>query len=481
MRGDFTRDSFDAYQHYTRVLMQQGRVQLDADWNEQAAITQRYVRTLLSDLVGPFGGPDGACGFEMVTDPAVVDTLTGKYGLPLDEERAQELKDRIGRGDFLIGAGRYYVDGLLCESDLPLTYTEQVGYPFDDDTTLESLGGVKQVLVYLDVWERQVTGIECPDLLEVALGGPDTATRAQLVWQVKVLRGDGPQTCAATDTLRRARLPLLRARARQPEEQQDACVIDPEARYRGAENQLYRVEIHRGGTARADGDKTGGATFKWSRENGSVVFPVLDHAEDAGADETTVSVATLGRDKRLGLDNGDWVEVVDDGLALRGSTEPLRRVERIDPDDFEVVLSGVGPARTGQDPALHPLVRRWDHDASRPATSDEGALLVREAASAEDGWIELEDGVMVQFPASTVDGAPNVYRTGDHWLVPARTATGDVVWPRRQVGDELVWEARPPNGVEHHYAPLAVATLGADGTWVVEAPDCRRRFDWAAT
>ena len=40
MRGDFTRDSFDRRHHYTRVLMQQGRVQLDADWNEQSAIAQ---------------------------------------------------------------------------------------------------------------------------------------------------------------------------------------------------------------------------------------------------------------------------------------------------------------------------------------------------------------------------------------------------------------------------------------------------------
>ena len=38
MQGDFTRDTFDVRHHYTRVLMQQGRVQLDADWNEQTAI-----------------------------------------------------------------------------------------------------------------------------------------------------------------------------------------------------------------------------------------------------------------------------------------------------------------------------------------------------------------------------------------------------------------------------------------------------------
>ena len=35
--------------------------------------------------------------------------------------------------------------------------------------------------------------------------------------------------------------------------------------YRGVENQLYRVEVHRGGDAEE-------ATFKWSRDNGSVEF-----------------------------------------------------------------------------------------------------------------------------------------------------------------------------------------------------------------
>jgi hypothetical protein len=476
MRGDFTRDSFDRHHHYTRVLMQQGRVQLDADWNEQGAIAQHYARTLAADIVGPYGGPADACGFEMITDPSVVDSLTDEVGLPLPQARVEELKGRIGRGDFLIGLGRYYVDGLLCESDAPMTYSEQVGYPFDDDSSLKKLAGVNQVLVYLDVWERQVTGTESADILDVALGGIDTATRAQLVWQVKVLRGDGPPTCADHLTLSRPRLPLLRARATQPQEQLDACIIDPEARYRGAENQLYRVEIHRGGQARGVGEVSGGATFKWSRENGSVVFPVLQYAEDGSAGETVLELAGLGRDRRLGLDHGDWVELVDDELTLRGGTEALRAVERIDPNALTVTLRGLGAGDTGQRPELHPLVRRWDHDASDPDTSDEGALLVTETGDTEGGWIALEDGVMIQFPASVVDGSPHVYRSGDYWLVPARTATGNVIWPQTGVGGNRRPAARHPSGVEHHYAPLAVASLGANGSWTIESPDCRRLF-----
>jgi len=57
MKGDFTRYTFDRTRHFSRVLMQQGRVQLDADWNEQAAILLHYLRALAADMIGPFGGP----------------------------------------------------------------------------------------------------------------------------------------------------------------------------------------------------------------------------------------------------------------------------------------------------------------------------------------------------------------------------------------------------------------------------------------
>ena len=471
MKGDFTRETFDRRRHYTRVLMQQGRVQLDSDWNEQTAISQHHVRTLAADVIGPHGGPGAACGFAVISDPTVVDDLTDDLGRPLSADRVEELKGRIGRGDFLIGQGRYYIDGLLCECDTWATYGEQLGYPFDDDTTVEALAGVNGVLVYLDVWERHVSGAERSDLLDAALSGLDTATRSELVWQVKVRRGNAPLTCGDYAGLARERLPLLRAQARRPEGDLAACVIGPEARYRGAENQLYRVEIHRGGVARTTGEVSGGATFVWSRENGSVLFSVLQHSD---GDKTVLELAGLGRDGRSSLVPGDWVQLVDDASSLRGVATPVLLVESVDRDDLTVVLTGAGDG-TGSRPELNPVLRRWDHDAGDPDTSDEGALLVRESTTADDGWIELEDGVMVQFPASTVDGSPNDYRTGDYWLVPARTATGDVVWPQESLDDEPVPRPRTPDGVAHHYAPLAVATQSANGTWTISS-DCRNQF-----
>ena len=40
MKGDFSRQTYKKAKHYSGVLMQQGRVQLDADWNEQQAIAR---------------------------------------------------------------------------------------------------------------------------------------------------------------------------------------------------------------------------------------------------------------------------------------------------------------------------------------------------------------------------------------------------------------------------------------------------------
>ena len=41
MKSDISRQTFDHKKHYSQVIMQQGRVQLDSDWNEQQDITAR--------------------------------------------------------------------------------------------------------------------------------------------------------------------------------------------------------------------------------------------------------------------------------------------------------------------------------------------------------------------------------------------------------------------------------------------------------
>src|SRR6266446_2952496 len=133
MNGDITRDTFNARKHFARVLLQQGRVALDADPNEQMDILLHYLRTLAKDLMGRHGGPRGEDeGFLISAAP---------------------------HGDFLISAGHYYVDGILCENEMLLegtglatepetaTYLNQPNFPHPPQPPSSAF------LFYLDVWE----------------------------------------------------------------------------------------------------------------------------------------------------------------------------------------------------------------------------------------------------------------------------------------------------------------------------------------
>jgi hypothetical protein len=176
-----------------------------------------------------------------------------------------------------------------------------------------------------------------------------------------------------------------------------------------------------------------------------------------------VTVDHLGRDERFGLEIGDWVEVSDDGSVLAGEARPLYRVESIDPMERQVML-GEGPApAVGSDPNQHPLLRRWDQKAAGREELQEGAVPV---PSDVDNWIELEDGIQIRFQSRDA-----VFKTGDYWLISARTATGDVEWPG-EIDDPAL---RPPHGNEHHYAPLAIVTVPAQGAATVA--DKRFVFD----
>lgn len=91
MKGDFSRDIFQAHNHYSRVLMQQGRVQLDADWNEQAAIQAHRAMVTMADLVGPFGVPQERPGFALMCRQGLLFDGQGQYLHPAEQEQLAAL------------------------------------------------------------------------------------------------------------------------------------------------------------------------------------------------------------------------------------------------------------------------------------------------------------------------------------------------------------------------------------------------------
>jgi hypothetical protein len=115
--------------------------------------------------------------------------------------------------------------------------------------------------------------------------------------------------------------------------------------------------------------------------------------------------------------------------------------------------------------AKHPLLRRWDHDGSLDDAFG-GALQIVELDDRNvDDWHPLEDGVEIWFEGG------GSYQVGDYWLIPARTATGDVEWPDESDDDGKPCPvANEPDGPEHYYAPLLIATK-EDAGWGLD--DCR--------
>jgi hypothetical protein len=476
MNGDFSRDTSRSARlaRYTRVLLQQGRPLLDADFNEQSAIDHDFLRTLIVDLMGRGWRPDA--GQFVIRDAAAA------------------------KDGFRIAKGHFYVDGMLCDNPADSTFVKQLfvsepGPPPDS------------FVAYIECWERHVGAVQRPELREVALGGADTASRAQIVWRVRAGTPDWADAQAkrviavldkrinvsekdeadALTGLKTTLMPLtqvfsksigvnplpagldadthrwfdavesvparLRARARRDASDNEACSISPEARYRGHENQLYRVEIH------ADSGATGGPTLKWSRENGSVMFAIRQgaialEAGTPGRLLLTIPLETLGHDGRTGICVGDWVELTSDAFDLDALAPPLGQIKQIDRNRRTVVVEMVN------DPTVNfancTLLRRWDQNEH---VNDRGTVAITEAEGADAAWTPLERGVQIQFQPG------GVYRTGDHWLIPARAASGDLLWPQRD--NVPVFAA--PNGVERRRAVIGVATKAGAGWTFLDA------------
>jgi hypothetical protein len=499
--------------------MQQGRVQLDADWNEQSDI-QLHVLRRLAAAIFPNGG---GSGFDLAT----LGSLTN---------------------DFIIGAGDRWVDGILCEVEstpvaitaitpphnltvaawtvdersftigqyVSATGVDTSGAPVEVDGKVTAIAYGSSTLtldadvtplqnataarirrlvtynsqpglagsplasgslyqVYLDVWERVVTYLQDDSIREVALNGADTAARTKVVWQVRALEMQPlpvarpikgkpvpdpitPQ-CLTLQALATALHPnasgVLQARAQSGVESTDSCPVASVSRYRGCENQLYRVQIHNNRPSSSTSAQP--ATFVWSRENGSVAFPVIKL--ECGDRTTRVLLGRIGRDDRFGIHIGDYVEIEDDASELSNAALPLLQVQAIDRTAMLVTLTGNIGTTTGTDPTAHPFLRLWNQKAGDPASG--GLTLVNGAAQiVGDTWLDLEDGVQVRFP----NGDQAAYQTGDYWLIPARVATGDVIWPTETDTDVLgvvttYPVAKHPDGIAHHYLPLAILDL----------------------
>ncbi len=486
MSFDKSRSTFRAWRDYFGVVMQQGRVQLDSDWNEWLAEFARRIQAGTLDILGVSGVPS-----------------TTPFGFRITATNAPSIA---------IGAGRIYVDGILAENHGPMSSpspqwdpalaewsqapqilgvaevdldyaTQQPYYPSPPPIT-----GSGPFLVYLDVWQRDITYLQDPDLVEKAVG-VDTTGRLQTVWQVKLLDVSTVKTIAGNVTgatpdsaiqswenviqpsPSRLSTGVVQLAAPGP------CAVNPATGYTGLENQFYRVQIHQGG---GFAGATPVATFKWSRDNASVATAVTaittPFINSAGKSASQLTLQSMGRDQVLGFNIGDWIEITNDYLELSGQGGELHSIVDLDATaktltlDSPIVATNFG---NGAQPYPNIRIQRWDQ-AGKVLQSD-GTLWVdldaisSGAANGRQGIpipppgtnLILENGITVTFSLGP-DPSGNGFRAGDFWTFAARTADGSV--------ETLT--AAAPFGIHHHYCRLSVVTFSGTAT----ASDCRRLF-----
>ncbi len=461
MSFDISRKTFDAWKDYFGVVMQQGRVQMDSDWNEWLAELTRRLQAGTLDLIGMSGVPTNT--------PSAFQISVNAFTSPVQ---------------ITIGAGRMYVDGILVENHAPEGWTQW-------DPTLAEWSGPSQALdyrdqpylhgasipagngpflVYLDVWQREVSSLQDPDLVEKAVG-VDTTGRYQIVWQVKLKDVSSfadvscsnpaidPVTLFPPSTGR-----LTTGVGGVSPATSGPCSISPAAGYTDQENQLYRVEIHQGGSASS-------ATFKWSRDNASVVTSVT------AISSNVITVQSLGKDQVLGFSPGNWIEITCDSLELQAAPGELHRIAAVDATANTITLDSavVSPAIavTGPtDPSRHTRIVRWDQSGlvyesngatvcvDLNATNSDGTLAGSNGIPISSGTtLILEDGITVSFDLANGGGT---FQTGDFWTFAARTVDASI---------EILNNAAP-FGIHHHYCRLAIADFSATPA----VSDCRRLF-----
>ena len=406
MPGDYSRFTDDPKKRFSSLLMQQGRVQLDSDWNELADILTRRDRMHIFDVMGR----------------AAIPRATTPNGFRISAAGA----------DLAIGAGHAYVDGIVAEALAtdPLTYATQPFWP--DPTPLTSLAG--SGVAYLDVWEREITALEDPALLDPALGGVDTATRTKTIWQVKIAVGANCNT--APDTLVPPSPGRLSTKLDAPPDPPDPCLLPESGGLRDVENRFYRVEVH-GNSSK----------FKFSRD------PVASNITNIAppvAGKTTVTVQRVALDAVLRFNPGDWVEVTSDRHVLDGTPGLMAQIDHIEESTREIFLDRT-IAASETSAAFPARLIRWDQRASASVTLDGDGLIT----ATPGAFQPLEAGVQVKFGA----GVP---KHGDTWRFATRVADGSI---------DLLTDA-PPRATIHHVCTLApVSNLGTSEPHV--DGDCR--------
>jgi hypothetical protein len=482
MPSDRSRPPDDSRDQYTGGVMQQGRVILDRDFNTVREILDRRIAREALDVVGPCGTPDDGFAISLTfgSPPLWVPPL------PLSPPELEAFDFLIAPGTMYVGGERVVFPARNAGRLITYSYSDQPDV-IARERQLFRLPPQQEV-VYLHLAEQEVSATEDPDLLDVALGGPDTTQRLRLMRTVRrhdVKRADCAAAWAAATadwqsgqglvfdpgTMRLLPQARLQVGFTQTATEDNPC--DPVATggYLGADNQLIRVQVADPGSA---GPSAHQAQLLWGYDNASFVYRVT-------------SVDSSRKRLQLTRDPPDAFHMPQTGQAvevLRTAAILGSEPDETDPTGRRTIVRCVAEA-TG---FVTTLAQSYDPSSTAKAlvlndalpagyAGDPYPLFVRvwqglEPVAPSGGTVELTDPVSgattgVRVTISVPVGAP--LTKGVFWMMALRPSTPQAVYPER-----LLASPQPPTGPRLWACPLAVID------WIASPPavhNCGQSFD----
>ncbi|MEK7400022.1 MAG: DUF6519 domain-containing protein, partial [Candidatus Poribacteria bacterium] len=467
---DISRIAFNSRKHYSSVHMQQGRVIVDDDWNESERIENEDLRRSRVEIVGAYGSPNQ--GFRISNNRG-----NSQHPRITDIDGHKVIEFDILPGSFYLGGLRLEMEATEQDVIIYETYNNQRDWLQKPHLLNIEPDKERFDLVYLEAWQQPVVAVEDNELLEVALGGPDTSTRIRNMRRVHVEEDVGTPDCARawqaliTKWNTEKKGMLNKENERVPDvklkvsfdndgDSEDLCEPPVVGGYLGAENQAIRVQL------------VNENSFTWGFDNASPLYRV--QVENSGK---TIRLITDPKDQEHWPLSGQiveilpWSAVLPNGEKIAEIQGHLSRIDGSYNSDEKTITLITPPLPTdfGKEWA-------WRTDHAKLGESEEYFFMRvwnRGSDRSSDPNISFTPGTPVTLGKTglqiTFTGTDFV--AGDYWVIAVRPETSDKVVP---------WELEiglPPHGIHRFYAPLAIIHWTvADGVEGYVIRDCRRTF-----
>ncbi len=492
--GDITRVLLPPKRQYSATRLQQGRALVDSDFNEDAALDDQSQRQALANIVGTSGSPDD--GFKVALKPG---DARPHLALTVPAGQANVVDYQVLPGSFYLGGMRFELEqpeSVLFQRDFLQARPDQL------PAAVVSFG---TQLTYLRAWEQTVTAVEDRELLERGMGGADSSVRLRRMRRVEVATVQAASCDAAfAEVVTRLTLPLfgvfgatfdfatgeLKSNARLRIEfleestgECPACDPSPDGQYLGDENSAIRIML------------TTPVTYVWAFGNAAPLHRGRIVFDDRTADGTRIELLTVPKDASQMPRRGTVVELMPWSALLENDEKLAGGVfglGRIDADTAVGVISrattdfnaadGSFRIRPLFEPDLQTLKnQRWDSrhpDVARGVLNpgeNERFVYVRlwhVAESDADAQIVINSGRPLG-RTGLIPRFDSVGRSGDYWVIAARTAARGELVPREFLSPNGV----APHGPREFLAPLALVTWAnvGFGQLAVTVNDCRPR------